>query len=113
MANCVHFVLDDIQSQCYHSQVVDTTRVVSAKEQLPFHLDGKVILMKIGLVEVERTDATSLKFVINDVLVHSSRQWLCLSIQWSSKYGRMFEWYNCTDPEGNQRHCSYTAWPIP
>ena len=42
----VNFVLGDTQSQCYYSQVVDETQEVSIKEQLPFHLDGKAILMK-------------------------------------------------------------------
>ena len=42
----------------------------------------------ISLLEVERTDGTSLKFVIKDTLVHSNRQWLWLTMQWSSEYGR-------------------------
>ena len=83
MAHCVlRSVLDDIRSQSYYSLIVDETRDVSGKEQLAISLrwvnsSYEIFEDLIGLVEVERTDASSLKSVIKRYpypLQHSIRQ---------------------------------------
>ena len=108
MAHCVlRSVLDDIRSQTYYSLIVDETRDVSGKEQLAISLrwvnsSYEIFEDLIGLVEVERTDASSLKSVIKRYpypLQHSIRQLSRPSIWWGGKYGRTFEWGSCTDPE--------------
>jgi len=67
-------LLDSIRSERFYSLIVGETRDVSGKEQLAISLrwvNGSYEIFEelIGLVEVERTDAASLKSVIKDVLI--------------------------------------------
>jgi len=67
-------LLDSIRSERFYSLIVDETKDVSGKEQLAISLrlvNGSYEIFEelIGLVEVERTDAASLKSVIEDVLI--------------------------------------------
>jgi len=67
-------LLDSIRSERFYSLIVNETKDVSGKEQLAISLrsvNGSYEIFEelIGLVEVERTDAASLKSVIEDVLI--------------------------------------------
>ena len=113
-------VLADIRLACFFSLIADETRDISGKEQLVVSLrwvndSYEVNEELIGLVDVEKTDAATLKSVIKDVLT-------CCSISINSCHGQAYD--GASNMAGhlnglasqirkrNQRLYLYTVWLI-